>query len=353
MATWKKVVVEDSAGHIAQTALKADKLSFSANQGPEVLFQTDGGETSSVNKGTGYQLLRMNSGATALEYTSDIVETRAVNQTIQGEKLFSSDVGLTKPSDATNGNQSVDSGRFRFKRSHWANSQANTDTLQMQLRQDTVDTNDVAKWEWAVGTPNSGNNNNTDAIFIVNEEGSATVNKYLTITGGQIRNSSAQACITLASSSGVDIGGDLKVVGNDIKGSADNVCITLGTGSGSNGITVAGDLTVSGSTTTVNSTELAVADKIIHVANGSDSASNATGAGMSVDTNHSAGLPRVIWTNGAALSGWGVGGEGDGSLHPVAVMDQGTDTIGSSDNSSGVGSFYFETDAADLWIRTA
>ena len=65
MATWKKVVVEDSAGHIAQTALKADKLSFSANQGPEVLFQTDGGETSSVNKGTGYQLLRMNSGATA------------------------------------------------------------------------------------------------------------------------------------------------------------------------------------------------------------------------------------------------------------------------------------------------
>ena len=295
----------------------------------------------------------MNSGASALEYTNDIVETRAVNQTIQGEKLFSQDLGLTKPSEATSSSQSIDSGRFRFKRSHWANSQANTDTLQMQLRQDTVDTNDVAKWEWVVGTPDSGNANDTDAIFLVNEEGSATVNKYLTITGGQIRNSAGNACITLASASGVDIGGDLKVVGNDIKGSAGNTCITLGTGSGSNGVTVAGDLTVSGTTTTVNSSELAVADKIIHVANGSNSATNATGAGLSVDTNNSTQVPALSWNNGGALSGWAVQGEGVAEKHPIAIMKQGTASIGSSDDSSGVGSFYFETDAADLWIRTA
>ena len=176
MATWKKVVVEDSAGHMAQTAAKADHLNSNGTNAPEVVYQS-GTSTNYLDKGSAYQVLRMNSAANAIEYTGDIVETRNVNQTIQGEKLFSQDVGLTKPSDATNGNQSVDSGRFRFKRSHWANSQANTDTLQMQIRQDTVDTNDVAKWEWAVGTPNSGNNNNTDAIFLVNEEGSATVNK--------------------------------------------------------------------------------------------------------------------------------------------------------------------------------
>jgi hypothetical protein len=301
MASWKKVVVEDSSGHIAQTAAKADHLNSSTDNAPEVVYQS-GSSTNYLDKGDNYEVLRMSSGG-ALEWTGDIVETRNVNQTIQGEKLFSQDVGLTKPSDATNGNQSVDSGRFRFKRSHWANSQANTDTLQMQIRQDTVDTNDVAKWEWVVGTPDSGNANNTDAIFLVNEEGSATVNKYLTITGGVIRNSSAQACITLAANSGVDIGGD-----------------------GSTGTTTTGDL-----------------------------------AGLVVETSATeAENPTLVWkksfSDNSYQTGWAVEkangsrqNVGDEAL-PIVTMKF-SDTTPTNESVSGIGGFWFEPDAKDLFIR--
>lgn len=350
MATWKKVVVEDSAGHMAQTAAKADHLNSSTNNAPEVVYQS-GSSTNYLDKGSAYQVLRMNSAANAIEYTSGIVETRDVNQTIQGEKLFSEDLGLTKPSDATNSDQSVESGRFRFKRSHYYSGSANTDTLQMQLRQDSVDTNDVRKWEWVVGTPNSSNNDNTDAIFLVNEEGSATVNKYLTITGGQIRNSAGNACITLASSSGVDIGGDLKVVGNDIKGSAGNTCITLNTGAGNNGITIAGDLTVSGDTTTVNTSTLSVEDKIIELASGATDAASASLAGINVNTTNGTQEPTLLWTNGATLTGWGVKPEGEDATYPLSVMTQ-SGSAGSG-SSAGVGTFHYDTSGDDLYIRTA
>ncbi len=364
MASWKKVVVEDSSGHIAQTAAKADHLNSSTDNAPEVVYQS-GSSTNYLDKGDNYEVLRMSSGG-ALEWTGDIVETRNVNQTIQGEKLFSQDVGLTKPSDATNGNQSVDSGRFRFKRSHWANSQANTDTLQMQIRQDTVDTNDVAKWEWVVGTPDSGNANNTDAIFLVNEEGSATVNKYLTITGGQIRNSSAQACITLAANSGVDIGGDLKIGGNDIKASDGTTAITL---SGNDvtiadQLTVTGNLVVSGTTTTINTANLVVEDKRINLASPDGSTGTTTTgdlAGLVVETSATeAENPTLVWKKSFSDSfyqtGWALEkangsrqNVGDEAL-PIVTMNY-SNTTPTNESVSGIGGFWFEPDAKDLFIR--
>ena len=352
MATWKKVVVEDSAGHIAQTALKADKLSFSANQGPEVLFQTNGGETSSLNKGTEYQVLRMNSGATEIEYTSDIVETRNVNQTISGEKLFSQDFGTTKASDATSSDLSVDSGRLRFKRSHWNGSAAVEDTLQMQMRQDSDD-NTASLWEWVVGTPNSSNNNNTDMIFKVDKEGSATVNKFVTIVGGIIKNASGNANITLVSNSGVDIGGDLKVGGNDIKSSTGDIAISLRGNdvTVADQLTVTGNLIVNGTTTTINTSNISVEDKVIELANGATDAASASGSGINVNTTNSTQEPTLLWTNGATLTGWGLKPEGEAATYPIAVMTQST-SAGSGD-SAGVGTFHYDTNGDDLYLRTA
>ena len=60
MATWKKMVVEDSASHIAQTSALSDHMkgaagsrSFTAS--PEVLFQNGTDTTDSFAKGTGDQ----------------------------------------------------------------------------------------------------------------------------------------------------------------------------------------------------------------------------------------------------------------------------------------------------------
>ena len=80
MASWKKIVTEDSANHIAQTSALADHLnatgagdsSFTAS--PEVLFQDAASETGSLAKGTSDQWLRMNNAANALVWdTLDVV----------------------------------------------------------------------------------------------------------------------------------------------------------------------------------------------------------------------------------------------------------------------------------------
>ena len=355
MATWTKVVTEDSSNHIAQTAAKANHLEHTANNGPEVVFQTNSATTNYLDKGTGYQVLRMNAGATALEYTGNIVETRDVNQTIAGEKFFTEAFGATKPTAATSSARSVSSGVCRFTRSYWDGSSDADNSVQMQVRQDSND-NDDAKWEFVIGGMNSSNNLVTDSIFQVDWEGSATVNKFLKVTGGIIKQSSGASCITLGSpnSGGIKVHSKLQVAGNVIEGSAGNTCITLGTGAGSNGVTIAGDLTVSGATTTVNTATLSVEDKIIELANGATNASTASLSGINVNTTNSTQEPTLLWTDGAVLSGWGVKPEGDTTTYPLAVMSQGTASV--SGNHAGVGSFYLDTNgdsgAAQLYIRT-
>ena len=71
MASWKKIVVEDSSNHIAQTSALSDHMkgaagsrSFTAS--PELLFQNATDTTDSFAKGTADQWLRMNNSANAL-----------------------------------------------------------------------------------------------------------------------------------------------------------------------------------------------------------------------------------------------------------------------------------------------
>jgi hypothetical protein len=74
----------------------------------------------------------------------------------------------------------------------------------------------------------------------------------------QIYSSGAVSPAILTSSTNVQTGGDLTVGGNDIKSSGGTTALTL---SGAN-VTVAGNLTVNGTTTTVNSTVVTIDDPI-------------------------------------------------------------------------------------------
>jgi hypothetical protein len=118
-------------------------------------------------------------------------------------------------------------------------------------------------------------------------------------------------------------------------------------------VTVAGNLTISGTTTTVNTTDLAVSDKLITLADGSNSAGAASGAGIEIDTDNSTKQPTLEWTNTSGLAQWGLYQEGDNTSYPIAVMTSmaGAGTAPSG-NKAGVGTFCYNTDDDALYIRT-
>ena len=113
-----------------------------------------------------------------------------------------------------------------------------------------------------------------------------------------------------------------------------------------------GNLTVAGTQTTINTTDLVVQDKNIVLASGAGSAVNATGAGITLDTGASTSDPGLIWKETATLSGWHVT-DYDTDDFPIAVMEFSINTTapGVSDDSAGRGSFYTTSDGK-LYFRT-
>ena len=105
--------------------------------------------------------------------------------------------------------------------------------------------------------------NGTVALTLVDTTGNVTVAGDLKVGGNDILASDGATALTLVAASGnVIVAGDLKIGGNDILASDGTTAITL---SGAD-VTVAGNLTVSGTTTTVNSTTLTVTDPLVFVA---------------------------------------------------------------------------------------
>jgi len=76
--------------------------------------------------------------------------------------------------------------------------------------------------------------------------------------------------------------------------------VTLGAGTGST-TTVAGDLTVSGTTTTVSSTVLEITDDLITVSKGNDTVANADGSGMEIDAT---GATNLYWKYVHSNTAW-------------------------------------------------
>lgn len=119
-------------------------------------------------------------------------------------------------------------------------------------------------------------------------------------------------------------------------------------------VVIRGNLQVDGTTTTVNSTQLTIDDKIITAASGSADAATAGTAGLEIDTSNATQLPFVGFVDGAGLTEMVVKAEGNTTAFPIAVMEFGaTASTAPSGNAGGVGSFHFNTTDDKLYIRTA
>ena len=139
--------------------------------------------------------------------------------------------------------------------------------------------------------------------------------------------------------------------------------------------TVAGNLVVSGTTTTISTANLEVEDKIIKLAINATTPGTGENAGICVDTGSSTEEhnPRLIWMNNAnsagastnTTTGWavadhGVLGIGDNSdvpvadsvLHGIAVMKLGSSDSEVASLDVGIGAMAWTTDGS-LYIQAA
>jgi len=200
--------------------------------------------------------------------------------------------------------------------------------------------------------------------------------------GGNITITEADAGITIAGASGsltvtADSGSaDVVTVGTDtltFAGTANEVDtvvtnnqIQIGL---PNNVTIAGNLTVSGTTTTVSSTTLTVADKNIKLAEvDTPTKTTANGGGIQLESSGiEADWPEILWTKDKGAGNTSGAGTADGltgwsisNMHtsnpidlPIAVMEFKADTGAPSGNSGGVGSFCYNSNDEELYIRVA
>ena len=358
---WTKVVIEDSSGHVAQTAAKADHLSTTTDNGPELVYQTDSGTTSYIDKGTSYQVLQMASNAASIGWVSTMVETRDIDQDIAGEKYFTDRFGPKAPADAAAGGAGTankDTGHLTYHYKYW-NGSASTDIKVQEQVRSIADNVNPEQWEWVIGPMNSGNNAETDMVLSVDYTGSVMAKKNLYLTGGIIGDANKVTAMTVGADFDSSDPGSLKiedklaVMGNVIQGTGGATMTMNGTKdvTFANDVTVTGDLLVSGDTVTVNAATLSIEDKIIELANGATNAATASLSGINVNTTNSTQDPTLLWTNAAILTGWGVKPEGEDATYALAVQTQSTSA--GAGNSAGVGTFHYDTSGQDLYIRTS
>lgn len=119
-------------------------------------------------------------------------------------------------------------------------------------------------------------------------------------------------------------------------------------------ITVA-NLTVTGTTTSINTTNLEVTDKVVVIADGAGSTTAASVSGLQVDSSATvAERPELLWTNGGNLTGWTLANHTATSStdFPVSVMQFGTAAPSSPaiQTEAGAGAFFADTTGGNLYI---
>lgn len=135
--------------------------------------------------------------------------------------------------------------------------------------------------------------------------------------------------------------------------------------------TITGNLTVQGDTTTLNVETLNVEDSSIvgsvpaspyaTDSNGANLAQGAaSGGGFFLNSHHGTNIAKFAgfeWKDNGNLTGWACRDTADATSNasattfPLAVIQFSTATPTSGTDAAGVGSFYFESDAQDLYFR--
>ena len=311
MATWKKMVVEDSASHIAQTSALSDHMkgaagSRSFTSTPEVLFQNATDTTDSLARGASATFLRMDTNGTALEW-----DTLAV---------------------------AGDSG---------AGAVATSDGLRVLSENQNQILTVAANNSITIGFPD---NVTIDGNLIVTGDNGGE----LTFGNGEIIDNETNGKIKITADN-TEVTGDLQVTGNDIKSSGGQSAITL---SGDD-VTINGDLTVSGAQTIVNTEIIQLADNVI-VLNSNHTGDASQDAGITVERGNQTD-ESLFWDESDTSENggrWAIGsGESSnvfGTIHGyVSTVTSGTTVPGSTTYGSGPGSFQIDSNdgTGQVYIR--
>lgn len=177
-----------------------------------------------------------------------------------------------------------------------------------------------------------------------------TIGGDLTVSGNDIKMSGGTTALTFSGTGDVAVAGDLKVGGNDIKASDNTTAITL---NGAN-VTIAGDLTVNGTTTTVNTDNLIVEDKFALFASGSNAS---TDGGIMVQQGATSAYALAV---DASADRWALQNDADittiTSIAPDAfmgVIQEGTANPVSDPKYGGVngfGTIFVDSNTGNIWI---
>lgn len=179
-----------------------------------------------------------------------------------------------------------------------------------------------------------------------------TLTGDITVGGNDVKMNGGTTALTFSGAGDVAVAGNLKVTGNQIKASDNTTAITL---SGAN-VTVAGDLTVNGTSTTLNTTTLTVEDQWALFASGSD---GNTDGGIVVQQASSTGYALGV---DASADRWALQNNIDPtqntptSITPDAymgVIQEGTANPASNPVYGGVngnGTVFVNTNNGEIWI---
>ncbi len=177
-----------------------------------------------------------------------------------------------------------------------------------------------------------------------------TLTGDITVGGNDVKMNGGTTALTFSGTGDVAVAGDLKVGGNDIKASDNTTAITL---NGAN-VTVAGDLTVNGTTTTLDTTNLLVEDKFALFASGSDAS---TDGGIMVQQGATSAYALAV---DASADRWALQNNADianiTSVTPDAfmgVIQEGNVSPASNPvygGANGFGTIFVNSNNGEIWI---
>jgi len=218
-----------------------------------------------------------------------------------------------------------------------------------------------------------------DTDITVTTAGSLTATRAITASNGELVLGKGQdgslkveavagtnidgKVLTIAAGQGTGSGGGgrilFQVAAPGSSGTSANALATAMTIADSGSVTIAGDFTVNGTTTTIQTANLTVEDKNIVLgvpdsAFDNDAAAVAanTGGGISIvtDSATAGNYANLTWTSGSVLTGWQVEDTANAGSFDIAVMTQSTSAV-TDEVAAGVGTFHFDTSNKALYIR--